>query len=385
MDFEVENTIIGSAYDAGMDVTLWSDVIGQILEYTHSTAAILTTIDRLNPSTDFLYTRNIPQISLNEYRNEQIKIIDLKQYMPLWKQVETGGVINQDLSHYTDTHEKDDRLFYERCLKVMGACYIAGVLLERGEYRWSFLAIHRSANQSAFQQREIDFLKRIGIHIRKALQINQQLNFSHSENQNLYQMMDVIRIGIILIDSNCKFYYANERAQGLMEQNNIFEFDAKGHIHATKQHQQKFAQLIQNTQHESSPTSGDMSGILSIHNMKGQQFMLTAKVFNSVNTGDELNEKQPNYVILFISEKGQSYTLAKPYLKETYALSMRECEICELFLNGFNLEKIATHCHLTLNSVRTYLKTIYNKMQCNSQAELLHKLMDMTINFEHVY
>lgn len=73
-----------------------------------------------------------------------------------------------------------------------------------------------------------------------------------------------------------------------------------------------------------------------------------------------------------------------PYLKEIYTLSPRECEICELFVNGSNLEKIAVHCNLTLSSVRTYVKNIYGKLQCNSQAELLHKLMGMTINFEHV-
>lgn len=111
MDFEAENTIIGSAYDAVIDTTLWTNFIRQMLEYTHSTAAILTVIDRRNPSADLMHSLNISPLSLNVYRHEKVKFIDLKQAMPLWKHVEIGGVINHDFSHYTETHEE------EECLK----------------------------------------------------------------------------------------------------------------------------------------------------------------------------------------------------------------------------------------------------------------------------
>lgn len=385
MDFEAENTIIGSAYDAVIDTTLWTNFIRQMLEYTHSTAAILTVIDRRNPSADLMHSLNISPLSLNAYLHEKVKFIDLKQAMPLWKHVEIGGVINHDFSHYTETYEEEECLFYERCLKATGAYYIAGVLLDRGEDRWSSLVIQRSSNQKAFQQRELEFLKRIGTHIRKAFQINQQLRFFYLENQNLYQIMDAIKVGILLIDVNFKFHYANECAQNLMDQNKFFEFDSEGKIHCAKQYQHKFEQLIRNIQLDPLSLSAKRDGVVYIHNLQAQPFMLTAKLFNKIGWGATSNTLQPNYVILFISEKGQSYTLAKPYLKETYALSQRECEICELFLNGLNLEKIAEHCHLTMSSVRTYLKTIFSKMQCNSQMELLHKLMNMTISFEHVY
>lgn len=71
-------------------------------------------------------------------------------------------------------------------------------------------------------------------------------------------------------------------------------------------------------------------------------------------------------------------------MKEVYGLSPREIEICELFLNGYDLESISQYCKITMSSLRTYLKTIYSKTKCTSQVELLRLLMSLTLNFEHI-
>ena len=120
--------------------------------------------------------------------------------MPLWKQMGIGDVIHQDFPCYAELPDQDEGSFYEKCLKATGICYIAGVLLDQGEYRSAFLGVHRSANEPVFQQEELDFLKRIGVHIRRALQIHKQLSFARIENRNLYKMLDTIKVGIILID-----------------------------------------------------------------------------------------------------------------------------------------------------------------------------------------
>lgn len=96
MNSDVENAIIGSVYDAGLDASLWPGVIGQIVEYTHSKTAILTALDQLNPNSNFVHTWNIPHAGIDDYQNEHGKLIDMRQYMPLWKQMGIGDVIHQN-------------------------------------------------------------------------------------------------------------------------------------------------------------------------------------------------------------------------------------------------------------------------------------------------
>ena len=382
---EIENTIIGAIYDASLDASLWPEVIGQIVDYTRSKTAILTAMDQLNPNYDFLHTWNISQAGVDAYQKEQMKLMDMKFHLPMWTHVALGEAIQQDLSSYAALLNHDEAIFYEQCLKVTGICYIAGVLLDQGEYRWAVLGVHRSPEEPAFRQEELDFLQRIGVHIRRALQIHKQLCFARAEHQNLFKMLDIIKVGIVLVDDCRRFYYANQRAQQMLKYSKIFEFDAQNKIYPAKQFQKKFDQMVHTAKMDANTQYQDIGGVIALENEQGQQFMVTVIPFSSVNALAHLTDQNQNYVVLAISDIEQRYTLATSFLKERYGLSVRECSICEMFVNGWNLEKIALQSSLSINSVRTYVKNIYAKMQCNSQAELLYRLMGMTICFEHIY
>ena len=89
-------------------------------------------------------------------------------------------------------------------------------------------------------------------------------------------------------------------------------------------------------------------------------------------------------IAVFMTDKNRHYSLSRAYLQQAYQLSKREFDLCELLINGYKLEEIATKCGITLSSVRTYFKNIYEKTDCTSQIELMHLLMGCTIHFEHI-
>ena len=76
-------------------------------------------------------------------------------------------------------------------------------------------------------------------------------------------------------------------------------------------------------------------------------------------------------------EEPYKYYLNHEHLKQTFNLTKRERELCELFINGMNLEKAASHMGLTRSSIRTYLRNIFSKTPCNSQAELMKLLLSI--------
>lgn len=71
----------------------------------------------------------------------------------------------------------------------------------------------------------------------------------------------------------------------------------------------------------------------------------------------------------------KKYHLDHDYLKQTYNLTKRELELCDLFVNGMNLQQVAEQMGLTRSSIRTYLRNIFAKTPCNSQVELMQLLM----------
>ena len=129
--------------------------------------------------------------------------------------------------------------------------------------------------------------------------------------------------------------------------------------------------------------NADVGGVLALSDAKGRQLMLTIVPFSKLKNMQHQDAGQHQIAVL-LTDKHQLYALSKAYLQQAYQLSKREFELCELLLNGCKLEEIAEHCGVTLSSVRTYFKNIYEKTQCNSQIELMHLLMGCTIHFEHI-
>src|SRR5690554_4262149 len=222
---EQEHQIIGLIYDAAMDTRLWPQVIEAIVHYTNSKTAIFTALDQLSPSYDFVHTYNIPQACIDAYQDERIKVIDMKLHAPLWQQIGVGDTIEQNLQSYGQMPGTDEYIFYERCLEPTGICHIAAVLLDQGQHRWAVLGIHRAPDAQPYSPEEHEFLKRIGKHLRRALQIHRQINLIQQDNLSLYTVLDSLKTGIVLLDQNLCLSYSNPVAQKMLDQSSCLDLD----------------------------------------------------------------------------------------------------------------------------------------------------------------
>ncbi|MCO8089098.1 LuxR family transcriptional regulator [Acinetobacter indicus] len=380
---EQEHQIIGLIYDAAMDTRLWPQVIEAIVHYTNSKTAIFTALDQLSPSYDFVHTYNIPQACIDAYQDERIKVIDMKLHAPLWQQIGVGDTIEQNLQSYGQMPGTDEYIFYERCLEPTGICHIAAVLLDQGSHRWAVLGLHRAPDAAPYQQKELDFLKHLGVHLRRALQIHRQFSLVKQENLSLYSVLDHLKTGVILLDHQLSLTYSNPLAQSMIEHDSCLDLDLYNRLKTHAYDQSRLDQLLNSALLGQSALNADVGGVLALSDAKGQQLMLTIVPFSKLKNMQHQDAGQ-HQIAVFLTDKHQHYALSKAYLQQAYQLSKREFELCELLLNGCKLEEIAEHCGVTLSSVRTYFKNIYEKTQCNSQIELMHLLMGCTIHFEHI-
>ena len=76
--------------------------------------------------------------------------------------------------------------------------------------------------------------------------------------------------------------------------------------------------------------------------------------------------------------------LSTRLLRDSYQLSPREIDICQRFVNQPTLAAIARQSGLTQESLRSVLKTIYEKTGRHSQAELMQLLKGLCVNFLHI-
>jgi DNA-binding NarL/FixJ family response regulator len=58
---------------------------------------------------------------------------------------------------------------------------------------------------------------------------------------------------------------------------------------------------------------------------------------------------------------------------DQYNLSEREKEVLQLLVNGYSYKMIASEMFIAIDTVRSHIKKIYEKLQVNSKSEAVAK------------
>lgn len=378
---EHENKIIGMIYDAALNPMLWQDVLSEIADFTKSTTAIFTATDQLSPNYDFVFTHNIPIESMHAYQDEQVKVLDMRLHAPYWAEKALGDTVLNSFARYANMPVgTDEFLFYEKCAKPTNVSHVAAVLLERSVYSWAVLAVHRAPQLKEYSETEDLILKRLGIHMRRALQIYRQMTFLKDDRDNIYHVLDHFKVGVILLNQDYGLSYSNAIARKILERSSLLQLDQKNHLKTCLEFQQKLADLIRSSLFEIGDVTHESGGVLALYDHNN-----TASLMLSILPFSEINiSHHPKKVIIFITQTDQPQRLAEDYLQQKYKLAKREIEVCYLFVNGMDLEQISLQMNITYGTVRMYIKNIFAKTACSSQTELMQLLMGLTLDFEHI-
>ena len=377
---EQENKVIGMIYEAALNPALWQDVLTEIVDFSGSTTAIFTATDQLSPNYDFVFTHNIPPESMRAYQDEQVKVLDMRLHTPYWAEKALGETVLQTFAFYADMPKDTDQfIFYEKCAKPTNITHVAAVLLERSAYSWAVFAVHRSPQLDEYSEQEEKILKRLGVHLRRALQIYRQITLLQEDKRNIYQVLDRFKIGVILINQDYRLCYANAIVKKVFEKSSILELDKNNSLKTLKIFQEKLNQLIRSALFENDDLNNEAGGVLALYDDNDSSLMLSILPFSE--TEAQYHQKQ---AIIFVTQTNQAQYLAKDYLIQKYKLAKRELEVCDLFVNGLSLEQIAEHMDITYGSIRVYIKNIFSKTDCTSQTELMQLLMGITLEFEHI-
>jgi PAS domain-containing protein/DNA-binding CsgD family transcriptional regulator len=385
---EVEFRLIGDIYDAALATELWPQVLQEIVTLSGSNSAIITALDKLNPNYTFAFTHNIPDEPLRVYREAGLDAADMELNAGPMICTGVGSTLLSTTAYGTqEEYIRRAGEFYERCLKPSNIYYLAGTLLDHGEFRAGLLGIHRPESWAPLTRVQTDLLARLCPHIRRALQIHRQLTSANRRNAQLYQLLDSLATGVLLLNAHGHLRYANARAEALLAQHGALRITVREGVQAARAEQDlELQELIRSAiatgRRELGPNGA--GGVIALRTEKaGTPLMLTVTPLSELAGYRELASDEVAAAI-FLSDPHGRHVLSRPLLKASYRLTERECDLCEAFANNATLEGAAAACGLALASVRTNMKSIYEKTGQHSQAELMRLLMGMTLDFEHI-
>lgn len=382
-----EYRLIGDIYDAALDNSLWPHVMKSIAQLCQARSTIITGMDMLNPGYNILTPHNLSEECLLEYRQAGWDEVDMRLTGAAFQRlggVGTGATIQDLFGSYDNWKQQVGNDYYQYCRKWKMSAQM-GVMLDLADFRWCCLGVHRTEDEGYFEPEDVALLNRIGVHLRRGLQIHRQISLTRQHNTALYTILNKTSTGVILLSTSGRIVYANRAAEQALRWYSYLEITRDGLRCRDKAQNQKLQALIQGAIETSQrDCQGETGGVIGLSDPDhALPLMLSVLPLSSLESWQDLRSDNVAAAI-FITDPDRGHHLAEKLLHENFSLSPREIEICQQFVNTPNLVELAPQVGLTMSSLRSAFKHIYEKTGQHSQAELIRLLMGLIMTFEHI-
>lgn len=278
---------------------------------------------------------------------------------------------------------------YQKILLPIDLRYVATHELLWDDKLCVFWSISTSEQREPLNADELAFLDRLMPHLKRIMLVKRELFEFSVENIVGYNLIDKLSQPIILLNLSGQIVHYNEAADQLLKDNHhIQSKDNKLILHRDdhvklSDHLYKIEEMFRYNQEQLnsckdtlfSISNSDLKITLSL--LASEKEMSFFGIRPLVMLSFEKNAGK-----LTKDKRSAHYQLLNDDLKEKYKLTKRELELCHMFVNGMNLKQIEQQMELTRSSIRTYLRNIFTKTECNSQAELMHFLIGLSSDFQ---
>lgn len=237
---------------------------------------------------------------------------------------------------------------------------------------------------TSFSDEVLSFLQEIKSHLNRALLIRNRLKIEQQDTENLYTLYDRFLDGILLINSRGQIQYSNPSAKRIINQSAYLSINNSQELVTIKpEHTTSIRDSLKKAiTHQSNDDRISVSP--HQHLIIDENNFPIKFSFIAINATKSVNHLYKHGIVaaIFLQNLKPNHHIALDMLKQVYKLSSSELLLCAKFVNHPSIETCAEELNLSENSVRTYIKKIYEKTGQNSQAGLMRLLMSYIINID---
>jgi len=267
-------------------------------------------------------------------------------------------------SRLCSLYELEKTEFYADFLRQFDACHQSGVVIEEGAGKLAVLTLNRSKQEGDFDLDHVRFLTTLVPHLKRALHLHKKvLGWKQMASVAAY-LADTLDVGLIGIDLEGRVCFVNRMAEGLLRTRKLLQVRQGRIIVQNSLNQATLDRLLKTATHLDleAPAGGAITlsdGASSVH--------LSVLPYR---TGDAHLPKEVK-VFITISDPAANPASRRRLLCELFRLTPAEERISMLLASGLELSAIAERTRTTRHTVRSHLKSIYQKTNVSRQSQLV--------------
>lgn len=231
-------------------------------------------------------------------------------------------------------------------------------------------SIMRSDGEGPYTNEEIAKLQTLMPHLRRSAEM--RLNFEAFKALSIrqQQVLDQINTGIILVDETEQFHCINQAAEEIVREDNGLIFIGNSLTACDPRTARKLSELVAAT------ASGGAGGSLAIPRemMYDPLLVLVLPLRGMIRDMLSPPSRNRQTVALFIKDPLRGLSGLDDVLGPLFRLTKAEIRVALALGSGQSVGAVASRLGISLNTVKTHAKRIYEKMGVANHAELVKKL-----------
>lgn len=260
---------------------------------------------------------------------------------------------------------------YQDFFRPSQAEHLLQVNLDRGTDRiLSFIMRRGGGPTTAYTLEEGNLLKILFPHLRQAALVWQRLASAKALENGFQNTLDALPFGVLLFDADCRLLSMNQVAEQKMQQNDGLALDTDGKLKGrTPAMTNTLHRLLAKIAH-----MFDKVGLVADHTMvvkrpSGKRpFSLLAFPLGEKQVSPW--SRQPRIGLLLLDPE-HSGELSESVMTNLFGLTSAEGRLMSSLVSGNSLKECAERFKVSEHTVRTQLKTLFQKTDTNRQADLV--------------
>lgn len=227
---------------------------------------------------------------------------------------------------------------------------------------------------------EMELISELTPHFQRALRIQKEFTRLKLQQNILSAGLSHISLGVILLNNTGLPCFINPVAEKLLSNHPAIRLGPNGNIKICDQQQDtEFQTALIKLLADDTPKEEDSYafGLRTSETSHPLAMLLT-----SHDAGDIMKE-WPSFenkgAVIYLSDPASSSFISCELLKKSYNLSEAESEVAIGLTNGLTLDQIAESNKVSINTIRSQLRSVFQKTGTSRQAELVNLLLSLRI------
>ncbi len=361
------NRLLSALYSAPLRPEYWEIFLWELSKLTGITRAAL--ISHLVAEDDHRILATLGESMVESVSSYETHYYQFDEWTRRFPRTGISGRIINGQEIWSEDAMRTS-VFYNDFLSKYDVCEMACIAAIGSTKAFEALSIYRGPKEQPFDRDQFGLLQVLVPHLQIALATRRKLLDLECRVSDLENAFDDLKTALVLLDRSGKAVLANRAARSICDERDGLLMTSSGiTAQRSTENVQLRAAILQAIQ-VSTGVSCEPSGARLISRRDRRPLQVLVAPLTSRNT----HVPRHAVAVLFISDPDRQSSLPSVVLKQLYGLTQAEARLAVTLLEGKSLGDAAELHQVGQETVRSQVKSIFQKTGTKRQGELVQLL-----------